>query len=189
MGRRSPPQSSESRTYLSVLTTERLENALISKTVELRSRIKAELAHDKDGKLTNWETGRRFVFITVPKSPLEKDLQVGIFSAEIYHREMKARREKCDRCLLPNHVAAQCTNEIVCLGCFKPKTECSQPLTSAGADPTSHPPSQEDWEAVAADAAASGATLHPRRPPSPPPNVPASSQISFPPPKKPRAQR
>ena len=130
MGRRSPPQSSESRTYLSVLTTERLENALISKTVELRSRIKAELAHDKDGKLTNWETGRRFVFITVPKSPLEKDLQVGIFSAEIYYWEMKARREEkwCGGCLLPDHVAAQCTNEIVCLGCFQTghkKAECS----------------------------------------------------------------
>ena len=56
--------------------------------------MQAKLARDKDGKLTNWETGRRFVFITIPRSPLEKDLQVGIFSAEIYYQEMKARREE-----------------------------------------------------------------------------------------------
>ena len=60
-------------------------NASISKNIELRSHIKVELARDKDGNLTSWETGRRVLFITDPKSPPEKNLQVGIFSAELYY--------------------------------------------------------------------------------------------------------
>ena len=57
MGRRSCPQSSGSPTI------ERIENALISKNIELRSRIKAELDRDKDGESTNREKGRRFVYL------------------------------------------------------------------------------------------------------------------------------
>ena len=48
-----------------------IETALTKIGCELRSALKKELARNKDGQLTNWETGRRFVWITTPKTPLQ----------------------------------------------------------------------------------------------------------------------
>ena len=48
-----------------------IETALTKLGCELRSALKKELARNKDGQLTNWETGRRFVWITTPKTPLQ----------------------------------------------------------------------------------------------------------------------
>ena len=108
----------------------------------MRSTVRKELARDKNGKLTKWETGRRFVFITVPATPLPKLCTMGIFSAELYHREMKEKRDenrkKCANCLLPDHAAATCTNPVVCLTCFRPghrRSECHQPLSGTRSDP------------------------------------------------------
>ena len=119
-----------------------IETALKKLGCEMRSTVRKELARDKNGKLTNWETGRRFVFITVPTTPLPKMCTMGIFSAELYHREMKEKRDesrkKCANCLLPDHAAATCTNPVVCLACFRPghrRSECDQPLTGTRSDP------------------------------------------------------
>ena len=79
-----------------------IETALKKLGCEMRSMVRKELARDKNGKLTNWEMGRRFVFITVPTTPLPKMCTVGIFSVELYHREMKEKqdesRKKCAVC-------------------------------------------------------------------------------------------
>ena len=119
-----------------------IETALKKLGCEMRSTVRKELARDKNGKLTNWETGRRFVFITVPTTPLPKMCTMGIFSAELYHREMKEKRDenrkKCANCLLPDHAAATCTNPVVCLTCFRPGHrcfECDQPLSGTRSDP------------------------------------------------------
>ena len=111
-----------------------IETALVKKGCELRAKIRKELARNKEGKLTNWETGRRFVYITVPTVPLPKSFQVGIFSAEIYYKEMKDKeRKKCTNCLLPDHTAATCTNPVVCRSCHRPghrQMECAESLTN-----------------------------------------------------------
>ena len=60
----------------------------------MRSMVRKELARDKNGKLTNWETGRWFVFITVPTKLFLKTCTVGISSAEVYHREMRKPRDE-----------------------------------------------------------------------------------------------
>ena len=119
-----------------------IETALKKLGCEMRSTVRKELARDKNGKLTKWETGRRFVFITVPTTPLPKMCTMGIFSAELYHREMKEKRDenrkKCANCLLPDHAAATCTNPVVCLTCFRPRhrrSECDQPLSGTRSDP------------------------------------------------------
>ena len=108
------------------------------------------------------------MYITVLKPPLEEDLEVGLFSAEIYFPEMTVRRgeKMCCKCLLPNRMAAQCTDEIMCLCCFKPghrKSECSQHLTSTGADHTTHSNPLEEGEAAAAglNLCRSSSTPHP----------------------------
>ena len=79
-----------------------IETALKNLGCEMRSTVRKELARDKNGKLTNWKMGRRFVFITVPTTPLPKICTIGIFSAELYHSEMKEKRDesrkKCAVC-------------------------------------------------------------------------------------------
>ena len=66
-----------------------IEIALKKLGVETRSKIRNELARNKEGALTQWETGRRFVFITTPTTPLPPTLRVGIFTGEVYHKEQK----------------------------------------------------------------------------------------------------
>ena len=52
-------------------------NKEIKKGVKLRSALKLEEIRDREGKLTGWLSGRRFVFIDLPKTPLEKNMDIG----------------------------------------------------------------------------------------------------------------
>ena len=99
-----------------------IEHSLKKTGCELRSTIKTERARDNDGKLTRFLTGRRFVFITVPSTPLEKTLKVSVFTARIYHKEQKLVRGPvvCSKCLEQNHHASQCEKDIVCRACKQP---------------------------------------------------------------------
>ena len=60
---------------ISVANSE-IEHSLVKTGCELRSAVKLECYRDQDNKLTRFETGRRFVFVTVPTTPLEKTLLV-----------------------------------------------------------------------------------------------------------------
>ena len=85
---------------------------------ELRSDIKMERARDNDRLLTRFLTGRRFVFITVPSTPLDKTMPVGgLFKAKIFHKEQKTVKLFCSRCLQDGHNFSQCNNDIVCRVC------------------------------------------------------------------------
>ena len=97
-----------------------IEIALKKLGVETRSKIRNELARNKEGALTQWETGRRFVFITTPTTPLPPTLRVGIFTGEVYHKEQKKTVAKCRNCLTVGHLAATCTNQVVCITCGSP---------------------------------------------------------------------
>lgn len=103
---------------ISVANSE-IEHSIVKTGCELRSAIKLECYRDKDNKLTRFQTGRRFVFITVPKTPLEKTLAVAGFQAKIYHREQKTVRKDivCSKCLQTNHHVSVCENDVVCLAC------------------------------------------------------------------------
>jgi hypothetical protein len=85
----------------------------------LQSQMKKELARDKSGKLTQWLTGRRFVFIGVPKTPLSKSIKVGIFNVDLYHKEQGATTVVCNKCLKPGHRATTCEGPVVCKKCHK----------------------------------------------------------------------
>jgi hypothetical protein len=85
----------------------------------LQSQMKKELARDKSGKLTQWLTGRRFVFIDVPKTPLSKSIKVGIFNVDLYHKEQRATTVVCNKCLKPGHRATTCEGPVVCKKCHK----------------------------------------------------------------------
>ena len=164
-----------------------IETALKKLGCEMRSTVRKELARDKNGKLTKWETGRRFVFITVPATPLPKLCTMGIFSAELYHREMKEKRDenrkKCANCLLPDHAAATCTNPVVCLTCFRPghrRSECHQPLSGTRSDPADL--DQERGETPDTISPDPPQAPHPSPPPPPSPSpdpetIPPSQEV------------
>jgi hypothetical protein len=117
-----------------------------------------ERDRDENGKLTHWKTGRRFLYMQIPKSPLPGTISIGPFKAKLYHKEQKtAQRQNqatCRRCLEKGHVASNCEAPIKCRQCLKSghKTgdpECS--LTPLGAEAEAQGLSKET--AVAASSA------------------------------------
>ena len=51
----------------------------------LRSKLILERDRDEKGKLIHWLTGRRIIYVSVPREPLPKFIQVGPFKASVYH--------------------------------------------------------------------------------------------------------
>lgn len=102
-------------------SNEEIEEALIKLSCQLMSPIRYECARDDHGKLTRWKTGRRFVFITIPASPLPREVDVGRFKAKLYHREQRALLQEsnsvCYNCLEKGHFSFSCVNEVVCRTC------------------------------------------------------------------------
>ena len=66
-----------------------IEDYLLSKGCKPLSALKYELERDEAGQLTHWKTGRRFIFIEMPSSPLPRDVRIGRFEAKLYHKEQK----------------------------------------------------------------------------------------------------
>lgn len=102
-------------------TNSEIEGALIKMGCHLMSRLKYEFDRDTNGKLTNWKTGRRFVFVSIPKEPLPREVKIGIFKAKLYHREQRAVLQKqfstCYNCFETGHHAYECVNPTVCRTC------------------------------------------------------------------------
>lgn len=89
----------------------------------LRSKLILERDRDERGKLTHWLTGRRIIYVSIPREPLPKHIQVGPFRASVYHREQKdPLREaaaECRKCLQKGqHKTADCPNPVKCRQCF-----------------------------------------------------------------------
>ena len=83
----------------------------------LRSKLILERDRNEKGKLTHWLTGRRIIYVSVPREPLPKFIQVGPFRASVYHREQKnILREAaadCRNCLQKGqHKTADCPNPV-----------------------------------------------------------------------------
>ena len=70
---------------LSVSNTEILDSLKCIAGVIVRSRLFFEGYRDEDKTLTSFKTGRRFVYIDRPSSPLPKIFQVGQWKASLYH--------------------------------------------------------------------------------------------------------
>ena len=84
--------------------------------VKTRSRLLDERTRDDNGKLSHFKTGRRFIYIDVPKKPLPKTLQMGIFNTTLFHKEQKV--VTCFICLLQGHHSSICTSPVKCRQCF-----------------------------------------------------------------------
>lgn len=99
-----------------------IEKALRSKSVQPLGPIKYVRARTKEGKLTNFKTGDRFVDIITPKEPLPKKIGMGIFTASVYHKEQKQSRAdiECGNCKESGHIRRDCPNQPVCYDCSQP---------------------------------------------------------------------
>jgi hypothetical protein len=113
-----------------------MEHSLKQLGCELRSAVRHERARDADGKLTRFLTGKRFVFITTPSVPLEKNMTVSFFTASIYHREQKTVQKKivCSKCLENGHHMSVCKNDVVCRTCKKTGHKRGDPVCDLGGD-------------------------------------------------------
>ena len=100
-----------------------LLQAVKEQGVNIFSKLISERDRDENGKLTHWKTGRRFVYIAVPLTPLPNKVTIGPFSASFYHKEQKTalRQEQaeCRRCLTKGHKASECLAPIKCRQCLK----------------------------------------------------------------------
>ena len=66
-----------------------------------------EEVRDREGKLAEWLSGRRFVFIDLPKCSIERIIGVGPFRAELFYKEMQ-QANLCFKCNKPAHRAFEC---------------------------------------------------------------------------------
>ncbi|MEW8547307.1 MAG: hypothetical protein AB2693_27685 [Candidatus Thiodiazotropha sp.] len=96
-----------------------ITQALLMKNYEIVGDVTKEKLR-VDGKLTNCNTGDRFVYIKRPSEPLHRELQAGRFKVRVYHYGQVTTRSSepaiCGRCL-GEHSTAGCMNDWVCRGC------------------------------------------------------------------------
>ena len=137
------------------VSNEEIEEALVRIGCELRSKAVEERARNRDGKLTHFLTGRRYVFITVPQNPIAKKLEIADqFTASIYHKEMRSARKTpvCSKCLRVGHHQSTCNSEIICRACKNPGHRRGDPEcpifneNEQPADPTEQNESAESAE-------------------------------------------
>ena len=111
-----------------------IETALDRIRCVLRSSLINEKIRNKDGKLTRFLTGRRFVFVNIPERPLERTVKIGGFTARLYHKEQPRadpQQTTCSRCLERGHRVSACPNSIRCRECRQEGHKRGDPVCDA----------------------------------------------------------
>ena len=98
-------------------SNQEIEEMIVNLGGKPRSQLLMERDRDDSGQLTRWLTGRRYMFIEVPHTPLPTKAELGPFRPSIWHYEQKRRQtSKCGRCF-EGHLTTECPNGIKCLQC------------------------------------------------------------------------
>ena len=85
------------------IATVDLEGYLLKAGAKLRSPITWERVKYSNGQLSRCHSGRRFVWIDLPPSPLPKVITIGTINAFLYYREQPKTGIICFRCKLEGH--------------------------------------------------------------------------------------
>ena len=96
-----------------------IEKVLTKKGCKMTSSIKFELERDESGNLTQWKTGRRFLYIEVPQTPLPKDIKIGQFTGKLFYKEQRQviSDMTCYNCFGQGHISRECPNPVKCRAC------------------------------------------------------------------------
>ena len=121
--------------------------------VKLLGDMKMDRARDEDGRLTRWLTGRRWVWIETPSTPLPRKIECAPFKISLYHKEMKENRTqiKCNRCLNEGHLARNCEEPMKCWGCGEAghrRMDCPASLQTERVEEEEEGESEEDEREV-----------------------------------------
>ena len=104
------------------ISDEALVRALESINIKIRSKVMEEMAriNDKDRKLTDWKTCKRFMWIELPTTPPKEYLEVGPSRVKLRYKEMYEQSLKCWNCQEVGHRSSECVKDPVCHACNKP---------------------------------------------------------------------
>ena len=109
--------------------------------LRLRSKLVWENERFKDRSMSDWNNGKRFVWIDLPENPPDEFVRFGSAKVKLFYREMKQQRMKCRSCLQFGHRAADCTNDPVCYACGEVGHKSNDPICSHFTP--RHPPGDE----------------------------------------------
>ena len=79
------------------IANQEIVKALEKMKVKIRSPLREEKYRDENGGITRFKTGRRFVYIEIPETPLPKTTQISdSFVAYLYYREQSKQSQTKD---------------------------------------------------------------------------------------------
>ena len=93
---------------------------LASIGINQRSKLQYENAWDPETRtITDWLTGKRFIYIDLPQKELKKSHKIGKHDIKLYYKEMEKETPRCKRCF-GTHWTNMCTEEEKCIVCKLP---------------------------------------------------------------------
>ena len=149
-----------------------INRALVEIGINCRSKILYEYARDPSTKkLTDWMTGRRFVYIDLPKQTLPKTTKMGPFFAKLFYKERPREPAQCRRCLGTGHWANACPNKERCWDCKEEGHHRGDPACNAldsiwqvrhgkNSDCESEAPADDEMSDASSEISAPGKTSH-----------------------------
>lgn len=122
-------------------TNEEVEKMLCDLGANLTSSVKTSLVRDRNGMLTKYTNGDRFVYSDTTHtmtSPLPRFVLIGTFVAKIIHNGQDIEKQKCNNCMSIEHPSWKCSEETICKVCKKTdhitgSVECEFYITNNGA--------------------------------------------------------
>ena len=102
------------------ISNDYLEEKLKAKGVRLATKVKYSNIKDKNGKITPFQNGERFVYAEynhTSSHPLPRCILVGDSPVRVRHQGQSPPSDICSKCFLMNHAAWSCTNGYACRAC------------------------------------------------------------------------
>ena len=107
--------------------------------LRLRSKLVWENERFRDRTMSDWNNGKRFVWIDLPETPPKEFVNFGSAKVKLFYREMKEQRTRCYNCQQFGHRAADCPNDPVCFACGEVGHKKDDPICTHFSPPDPSP--------------------------------------------------